>query len=542
MDAARDTSGSAKLRSVSHWPNESSEPVMETTVGGILQAAAERAPGAKALVEALPNLGARRRWTYSELFEECERAARALLSRFQPGERVAVWANNIPEWVLLEYACALANLTLVTVNPALRPRELAYVLSQSRAAGIFFVSEFRGNAMAASLESVLTDLPGLRETVPFAEWGPFCSSGSPTERLPAVTADDIAQIQYTSGTTGFPKGAMLHHRGITNNARFCLQRRDPATALVSVNPIPLFHTAGSCLVAAGLPQFDCCHVVVPHFDPGLVLEVCESELATSVAGVPTMLIAMMEHADFVGRDLSRLAGVISGGSTVPADLVRRIERTLGVTFTVQFGMTETSPTITQTWRDDSPKDKAETIGQPLPQAEVKIVDPATLETVGPGVAGELWVRGYQVMKGYFNKPAETADAIVDGWMRTGDLCSMDQRGYCRVEGRLKDMIIRSGENIYPKEIEELLFRHPAVAEAAVVGVPDTRRGEEIVAFIRPAAGQSLREEDLFAYCRENLSPQKTPRRWVFVDTFPMTASGKIQKFVLRERLLAQMRN
>ena len=538
MNAARDTTVGSPLV-LSHWCSDTSEPVLETTLGGILRAAAERAPAAAALVEALPDAGARRRWTYSQLLEDSERVARALLGRFQPGERVAVWANNIPEWVILEYACALANVTLVTVNPALRPRELAYVLGQSRAAGVFFISEFRGNPMAASLESVRADLPELREMVPFPGWSQFCASGSPTERLPAVTPDDIAQIQYTSGTTGFPKGAMLHHRGITNNARLCMGRRDPATARVSVNPMPLFHTAGSCLLGAGLPQFDCCHVLVPYFDPGLVLEVCESEGATALAGVPTMLIALMEHPDFRGRDLSRLVGVVSGGSTVPAELVRRIEATLGVGFTIQFGMTETSPTITQTWPHDSPEDKAETIGQPLPQAEVKIVDPATREMVAPGVAGELWVRGYQVMKGYFDRPAETADAIVEGWMRTGDLCSMDERGYCRVEGRLKDMIIRGGENIYPREIEELLFRHPGVAEVAVVGIPDARWGEQVVAFIRPAVGQSPREEDLFAYCRESLSPQKTPQRWVFADGFPMTPSGKIQKFALRECLLAE---
>jgi fatty-acyl-CoA synthase len=406
-------------------------------------------------------------------------------------------------------------------------------------AGIFFVSDFRGNRMAASLESISMDLPELREAVLFADWEEFCASGSPTERFPVVTPDDIAQIQYTSGTTGFPKGAMLHHRGITNNARFSLKRRDAATASVSANPMPLFHTASSCLMAVGLPQFDCCHVLFPYFDPGLVLQVCESEGATSLAGVPTMLIALMEHPDFSGRDLSRLHGVVSGGSTVPTELVRRIEATLGVTFTIQFGMTETSPTITQTWPHDSPEDKAETIGQPLPNAEVKIVHPDTFETVPAGVAGELWVRGYQVMKGYFDMLDETAQAIVDGWMRTGDLCSMDERGYCRVEGRLKDMIIRGGENIYPREIEELLFRHPKVAEAAVVGIPDARWGEQVVAFIRPAAGQSVREQDLFAYCRENLSPQKTPQQWVFVDELPTTPTGKVQKFVLRDRLLAK---
>jgi fatty-acyl-CoA synthase len=256
--------------SVSYWPADTSEPVLETTVGGVLRSAAQRAGDTVALVEAVPDKAARRRWTYSSLLDESERVARALLGRFQPRERVAVWANNIPEWVLLEYGCALANLTLVTVNPALRPRELMYVLGQSRAAGIFFVPEFRGNPMAASLDSVRSGLSDLREAVSFKDWERFCASGTSTEKLPDVLPDDIAQIQYTSGTTGFPKGAMLHHRGITNNARFYLQRRDPAVAAIAVNPMPLFHTAGSCLAAVGLPLFDCCHVLVPYFDPGLV--------------------------------------------------------------------------------------------------------------------------------------------------------------------------------------------------------------------------------------------------------------------------------
>jgi fatty-acyl-CoA synthase len=524
--------------SSSYWPSDTSEEVFETTVGSVLRDAARRSASSAALVEAIPDKSLRRRWTYSELLEDSERGARALLGRFRPGERVAAWANNIPEWVVLEFACALANVTLVTINPALRPRELAYVLGQSRGAGIFFVPEFRGNPMAASLESVRPELPELREAHSFADWKSFCESGSPSERLPEVTPDDIAQIQYTSGTTGFPKGAMLHHRGITNNARYFMQRRDPATAAVAVNPMPLFHTAGSCMSVVGIPQFDCCHVLVPYFDPGLVLEVCESEKATGAGGVPTMLIAMMEHPDFRGRDLSRLQSVVSGGTTVPAELVRRIESTLGVTFTIVLGMTEASPVITQTWPQDSAEDKAGTIGQPLPQAEVKIVDPATLETLPVGATGELWVRGYQVMKGYFEKPAETAAAIVDGWMRTGDLCSMDDRGYCRVEGRLKDMIIRGGENIYPREIEELLFSHPSVADVAVVGIPDEQWGEVLAAFVRPATGQAPTEAELFAYCREHLAAQKTPKHWVFVEAFPLTPSGKVQKFVLREQFLA----
>jgi fatty-acyl-CoA synthase len=519
------------------WIADTSEEVLEATVGDILRSAAERAPGSIALVEGVADPAARRRWTFERLLDESERAARALLGRFQAGERVAAWANSIPEWLVLEYGCALANVTLVTVNPAFRPREAAYVLKQSGAAGIFLVPEFRGNPMAASLESIRQELPDLREVVFFGDWERFCDSGSPGQRLPDVTPDDIAQVQYTSGTTGFPKGALLHHRGIVNNARLYLGRRGEAARGPIVNPMPLFHTAGSCMAAVGCPQFLDAHVLVPYFEPGLVLELLESERAAGMGAVPTMLIAMMEHPDFRGRDLSRLRAVVSGGSTVPAELVRRVEGALGVDFTIVFGMTEASPVITQTWPGDTPEDKAETIGQPLPRADVAIVDPVSGETVPCGEVGELRVRGYQVMKGYYDKPEETADAVVDGWLRTGDLCSMDERGYCRVEGRLKDMIIRGGENIYPREIEELLFGSPAVAEVAVVGVPDDRWGEQVAAFVRPTPGQRPTEEELFQLCREHLSPQKTPKLWVFVEEFPLTASGKIQKYLLKERFL-----
>jgi fatty-acyl-CoA synthase len=525
------------MLSTSHWPDDGAEPVLETTVGGILRAAAERAAGAVAVVEGVPDRAARRRWTFEDLLEESERAARALLGRFEPGERVAAWANNIPEWLFLEYACALANVTLVTVNPAFRPREVAYVLGQSGAAGIFLVPEFRGNPMAASLESIRGELPHLREVVSFGDWPAFRDSGSPSQRLPDVTPDDIAQIQYTSGTTGFPKGARLHHRGITNNSRFYLGRRGERARGPIVNPMPLFHTAGSCMAAVGSPQFLDAHVLVPYFEPGMVLEIAESEGAAGLGAVPTMLLAMMEHPDFRGRDLSRLRAVVSGGSTVPAELVRRVEAALGVDFTIVFGMTEASPVITQTWPADTPEDKAETIGQPLPRVEVVIADPLTGDPVPCGAIGELRARGYQVMAGYHDKPVETADTIVDGWLRTGDLCSMDERGYCRIEGRLKDMIIRGGENIYPREIEELVFGNPAVADVAVVGVPDERWGEQVAAFVRPAAGQRPTEDELFQFCRDHLSPQKTPKIWVFVDEFPLTASGKIQKFLLRERLV-----
>jgi fatty-acyl-CoA synthase len=281
------------------------------------------------------------------------------------------------------------------------------------------------------------------------------------------------------------------------------------------------------------------HIPVLAFDPGLVLELVETERVAVMGGVPTMLIAMMEHPDFATRDLSSLRSVLSGGSTVPAELVRRIEGGLGIRFGIVFGQTEASPVITQTRLDDTPEDKAETIGQPQPQQEVKIVDVESGEVVPCGQIGEICSRGYNVMLGYFEMPDATAETIdADGWLHTGDLGTMDERGYLKVEGRLKDMVIRGGENLYPREIEEVLFTHPGVADVAVLGVPDEKWGEELAAVVRRAPGHdAVTDDELRSYLRERLAPQKAPRRWAFVDDFPLTASGKVQKFVLRERLL-----
>jgi fatty-acyl-CoA synthase len=517
-----------------YYPADHSSPVLETTVGSIVREAAERAPDAVAMVEGLagPALD-RRRWTTAELLADAETVAAALLGRFEPGERVAVWAPNIPEWVLLEYGAGLAGVVLVTVNPAYRPSELAYVLRQSGASGIFLVPEFR-SPMAQYLEEVRPELPALREAILFPEWKEFLASGSPVEKLPDVAPIDPVQIQYTSGTTGFPKGALLHHRGITNNARLYAERFRMGPDDVYVNPMPLFHTAGCVMGVLGCLQSGASHVLVPAFDPAAVLELFESEGGTIGLGVPTMLIALVEHPDFTRRDLSRIRGVVSGGSVVPPELVHRIEATLGVPFTVVFGTTECSPILTQTHIDDAPEDRATTLGPPLPQTEVQVVDPGTGEV---SAIGELWCRGYLVMTGYYEMPEATAAAIdAYGWYHTGDLASMDERGYVRIEGRLKDMIIRGGENIYPREIEEVLCQHPAVAECAVLGIPDDHWGEVVVAFIRVAPGAAPpAETELFALCREHLAPHKTPLHWRFVDAFPLTGSGKIQKYVLREQ-------
>ena len=522
-----------------HWPADTCEPILETTVGSVLREAAARAPDAPALVAGTPDPATRLRWTYGQLLAEAEQVARALLGRFAPGERVAVWAPNSPEWVVLEFGAALAGVTLVTVNPAYRSQELGYVLGQSRAAGLLLVPEYRGNSLLGFLDAVRPQLSELREVVLFSDWAALCASGSPTERLPEVRPDDPAQIQYTSGTTGFPKGAMLHHRGITNNARLTAQCWGVAAGDVWVNPMPLFHVGGCVLLTLGPVQHLATQVLTPSFDPALELELIESERATLLLGVPTMLIALLEHPDCGRRDLSSVRLAVCGGATVPPEVVRDMEARLGAPLSIIYGQTESSGLITSVRLGDASEDRATTLGQALPQTELKIVDPATQAIVPLGVVGELCARGYTVMQGYFENPAATAAAIdADGWLYTGDLGSMDERGYCRIEGRLKDMIIRGGENIYPREIEQLLFTHPAVADVAVVGVPDPKWGEQVAAFVRSAPGHAPTAEELFAFCRERLAPHKTPRFWEFVEQFPLTPSGKVQKFVLRQQFIA----
>jgi fatty-acyl-CoA synthase len=528
---------------ISHFPPEPSEPVLDSTVGGVLREAAAAVPDAVALVEGSPDPASRRRWTFAELLRDAERAAHALRHRFEPGEHVAMWAPNIPEWVIVEFGAALAGVTLVTVNPAYKPAELKYVLTQSRSVGLLMVPEFRGNPMASALESVRGELPALREVVDLTGFDAFLASGDARAggggALPDVSPDHPAQIQYTSGTTGFPKGALLAHRAITNNARLCMGRLGFGSDDAWVNPMPMFHTAGCVVATLGPVQARGRIVLAPWFDPALFFDLVEQEGGSATLLVPTMLLTCLEHPSFPERDLRNLRSVVSGGSTVPGDLVRRVEKEMGVTFDIVFGQTESGPVITQTFPTDSPDDTAETLGRPLPQTEVAIRDVSGDAVLPVGEVGEICTRGYLVMQGYYDMPEATAAAIsADGWLRTGDLGTMDERGYCRIAGRVKDMIIRGGENIYPREVEALLFGHPAVADVAVVGLPDERWGETVAAFVRPAAGAGVDAGELFEFCRQHLAAYKAPRTWVIVDQFPTTASGKIQKYVLRDRLTA----
>lgn len=526
----------------SHWlPTTDGPPLRpDVTVGALLREVASAVPERVALVEGTSDETSRRRWTYAELTHDADRCARALRRRFEPGERLAVWAHNLPEWVILEYGAALAGLTLVTVNPSLQAAELLYVLRQSGAAGIALVPEVRGNPLAAHLESVRPELTELREVLRLDRLDELMTeadAGGPAAEvaLPEVSGADRVQIQYTSGTTGFPKGAVLRHAGIVNNAAIWSDRIGIPDGASWISPMPLFHTGGCVLGVLGALARRATLVLMPVFDPALLLELIESERAWFTAGVPTMLIAALDHPDAATRDLSSLRAALSGGAQVPEALVRRIEQSLGVDFTIVYGQTECSPALTNTRPTDTPEDKGLTVGPALAHTELKVVDPTTLDTVPVGAPGELWARGYFTMIEYFGNPEATAETLLpDGWLRTGDLVSMDDRGYCRIVGRLKDMIIRGGENLFPVEIEEALYQHQGVAEVAVIGLPDDTWGEIVAAFVRVADPSSPPAvADLRAHLRERLSPQKTPTRWFVVDDFPLTGSGKIQKVAIR---------
>jgi fatty-acyl-CoA synthase len=381
-------------------------------------------------------------------------------------------------------------------------------------------------------------LPHLRHVVPMSGWTSFRDTQARRD-LPAVDPDSPAQIQYTSGTTGFPKGALLRHRAIVNNALLMGGRLGMRAADVSLNFMPMFHTGG-CVCGTLIPiVFGARHVILRGFDPETVLSVVEQERVTQMGCVTTMFTKMLQDPSFPARDLSSLRAGWTGGAPVPAELVRRVERDFGMRLSIVFGQTESGPTITQTRLDDDPVDKAETVGTALPQTEVKIVDPETGEITPVGTPGELCTRGYLTMAGYFDLPDQTRQALdADGWLRTGDVAALDARGYFTVSGRIKDMIIRGGENIYPREIEGVLVLHPQVLDAAVVGVPDEVFGEQPAAFIRVGERADVSGEQLTAFLRERLAPHKVPRVWRFVSDFPLSPSGKVKKYVLREQLVS----
>jgi len=521
---------------IAHWPADTSAPILPTTIGSILRAAAGQAPGRVALIDGGPDPERRQSWTYDELLATAERAARALLGRFSPGEPVAVWSANSPESLMIEFAAGLAGLVLVPVNPAYQAEELAHVLGHSGACGIFVAGRYRSSNLPEILASVRGRLPELREVMALDDWDAFLASADEGIELPDVDPASPAQVLFTSGTTGLPKAAVLTHRALTNNARLAWAAAGMGIGEVAVNPMPLFHVAGGGMLALGLVQYACTQVLPPYFEPGLMLELAETYRSALLGGVPTMMHAVLAHPAFGTRDLSSVRLGMCGGSFVPAALVREFEERLGIPLLITFAQTESSCSMTVTRPADTAADRAETVGRPLPQTEVKIVSPFGGDIVPFGAVGEICVRGYLVMDGYLGDAAATSAAIDGaGWLRTGDLGSIDERGYLRIHGRVKEMIIRGGENIYPREIEDVLLGHPAVAQVAVVAVASAFWGEEVGAVIILAGAAAPDPEELRAFCRRRLAAFKTPAHWLFVNSFPLTATGKVRKDVLSTR-------
>lgn len=518
----------------SYFPARTETSIEAVTIGDMLRARASAYGEQSALQELSYEGDIARTWSYAGLLADAEKLARALASRHQKGARVAVYANNIPEWVILEFACGLAGVTLVTVNPAYQKRELKFVLEQSRAEAIYYVEEFRGNPMKEIADTACDSVPAIKHRIVMTDHEAFYD-GHDRGELPDVKPDDVAQIQYTSGTTGFPKGALLHHHGLVQNGIDTMTRAGVCAGDCFIHNMPLFHTTGCAILVLGGLGVGSTMLLAPMFDPEMIVRVIERERTRFILGVPTMIVALIDEVRNSKRDVSSVERMMSGGAMVAPDLVRSAEAVFGSMIQIVYGQTESSPVITQAWREDSLEDLTETIGQPLPHVEVSIRDPQTNQVTPINQQGEICTRGYLVMTGYNNNPEATAAAIDDnGWLHTGDLGRMDERGYVKITGRVKEMIIRGGENLFPAEIENAMLEHDEVAEVAVVGVPDEKWGEQVACFIRMSGSARPNAPALKAFIRERLSPQKTPAFWVYVDDWPLTGSGKIQKFKLRE--------
>ncbi|MGC6527933.1 MAG: class I adenylate-forming enzyme family protein [Paracoccaceae bacterium] len=521
----------------SHFPAQNDAEIHDITVGGLLREIAANNADAVAMVDVADSGDCGKSWTYAELLAQSERLAKALASRFEASARVVVWAPNIPQWIFMEYACGLAGLVLVTANPSFQASELKYVLEQSGAVGLFMVDKFRGNPMAEIARDAIIGNTHLREVVNLENEDALYATGERPAVLPVVQPDDAAQIQYTSGTTGFPKGAALSHKNLVNNARLFSARKQVGPHSVWANFMPLFHTAGCATGALGCLQAACKMLLIKRFDADVFARLIEEQGVTTCFAVPTMLFNLLDSLEKMPRDMSSLEVITTGGAPVPPDLVRRVRDRLGCHLLSAFGQTEHSPMICLNPVEATLEQIVETAGQPLPWTEVSIRSPEDNQVLPIGDVGEICARSYAVMIGYNDNPEATAAAIdSSGWLHTGDLGTMDAQGFVRVTGRVKDMIIRSGENHFPAEIEAVLVTHSDVSQVAVIGLPDEKWGEVIAAFI--LSDHPLKMTDLRTHCRAHLSAQKTPSVWVHVPDFPLTGSGKVQKFAIRDKFLA----
>ncbi|HMF96985.1 MAG TPA: AMP-binding protein [Vicinamibacterales bacterium] len=524
-------------------------PYRDVTLGNLLTSLAHALPEHEALVY----VGGPR-FTFQSLEAEARTIARGLVATgVVPGQRVVLWATNVPEWIVLQFALAKVGAILVTANTSLRARDIDYLLRQSEAATLVTIAGFRDVDYIMELEAAgvtAGKIPTLQRTIFIGDRPPAgfisyaslrdCARHTTDAALDAligsVGVDDVVNMQYTSGTTGFPKGVMLTSRNIVNNGQALGQVLGYTAADRVCLCVPLFHCFGCVIGVLGSYTHGACLCVVEAFDAKRVLETVHRERCTGLYGVPTMFIAELEHPDFRQYDLTSLRTGVMAGSLCPEPLMRRVMSEMHLPeMTIAYGMTESSPCITMTPRDASIAQRTQTVGPVLPELEVKIVDPATGVERAPGERGELCCRGYNVMKGYYNNDAATLAAIdAEGWLHTGDEASMDPDGYFRITGRIKDLIIRGGENIAPKEIEDRLREHDAVADAYVYGIPDSFFGEAVAAAVRLREGSRATGDELTAWCADTLAKFKLPRYVRFVSGFPMTASGKIQKYKLRE--------
>jgi fatty-acyl-CoA synthase len=542
----------------SYARGDTSAAMLDETIGASLERAVAQFGDRDALISCAQG----RRYTYAELGSAVDELARALMAAgLATGDRIGIWSPNCVEWTLVQYASARLGAILVNINPAYRTSELEYALKQSGCRMLVAAPAFKTSDYRAMIEEVWPSLPEL-ERVVFQEspdWEELLAGAGEVSddelraRFDALAPDDPINIQYTSGTTGFPKGATLTHRNILNNGYFvgkgCRYTEEDRICI----PVPFYHCFGMVMGNLGATTHGAAMVIpAPAFDPEATLKACAEERCTSLYGVPTMFIAQLDHPAFADYDLSSLRTGIMAGSPCPVEVMKRVMDLMHMSEVgICYGMTETSPVSTQTAYDDPVQKRVGSVGRVHPHVEVKIVDPeggatvagATVAgaTVARGDPGELCTRGYSVMAGYWNDPERTAEAIdADGWMHTGDLATMDDEGYVNIVGRSKDMVIRGGENVYPREVEEFLYSHPDIADVQVIGVPDDRFGEELMAWVIPRAGASLDADAIREYCQGRIAHYKIPRYVKSVDAFPMTVTGKVQKFKMREQAIDEL--
>jgi len=526
---------------LSYSHGASPDPLLGETIGDNLRRIAAQYPGREVLVDVPTG----RRWTYARFDADTDTLARGLIAvGIEAGDRVGIWSPNCAEWVLLQYATAKAGVVLVNINPAYRSHELGYVLRQSGVRMLVSAESFKTSNYRAMIEEVSGGLDALEQVVYLGspEWDALmAATRGEADPLPARAAglafDDPINIQYTSGTTGFPKGATLSHHNILNNGLFigegCRYTEEDRVCI----PVPFYHCFGMVLGNLACTTHGACIVIPsPGFEPAAALDAVQRERCTSLYGVPTMFIAELALPGFASYDLSTLRTGIMAGSPCPVEVMKRVVSEMHMAeVTICYGMTETSPVSTQTRADDDMERRVSTVGRVHPHVEVKIIDPETSQVLPRGTPGELCTRGYSVMLGYWDDEEQTRGAIdAARWMHTGDLAIMDDAGYLNIAGRIKDMVIRGGENIYPREVEEFLYAHPAIEDVQVIGVPDAKFGEELCAWVKLRPGETLTLEELRQFCTGKIAHYKIPRYLRISDEFPMTVTGKVQKYKMRE--------